>query len=58
MLKQIDGQSAMPNVPYKITMANGEVVEGTTDATGATQLLQKDAMNVASVRMMLSKAGA
>ncbi|AZC30461.1 VgrG protein [Pseudomonas chlororaphis subsp. piscium] len=58
MLKQIDGQSAMPNVPYKITMANGEVVEGTTDATGATQLLQKDAMNIASVRMLLSKAGA
>ncbi|NBF06983.1 DUF2345 domain-containing protein [Pseudomonas sp. Fl5BN2] len=54
MLKQIDGQSGMPNVPYKITMANGEIVEGVTDAQGATQLLQKDAMNIANVGMKRS----
>lgn len=51
MLKQIDGTSAMPDMPYKITMSNGEVVEGVTDAQGATQLLQKDAMSIANVAM-------
>lgn len=51
VLKQLDGQTAMPNVPYTITMANGEVIEGVTDAEGATQLLQKDAMNIAKVDM-------
>ncbi|KAF0862492.1 type VI secretion system Vgr family protein [Pseudomonas sp. LD120] len=54
VLKQIDGQSPMPNVPYTITLANGEVVEGITDAQGATQLLQKDAMSIASVSMKRS----
>ncbi|NMY72295.1 DUF2345 domain-containing protein, partial [Pseudomonas sp. WS 5414] len=54
MLKQIDGQSAMPNVPYTITLANGEIVEGVTDAQGATQLLQKDAMSIANVSMKRS----
>lgn len=49
VLKQLDGQTAMPNVPYRITMANGEVLEGVTDAQGATQLLQKDAMSIAKV---------
>ena len=56
MLKQIDGATAMANVPYKITLGNGEIIEGITDATGATDLLQKDAMNIANVRMMQSKA--
>lgn len=51
VLKQIDGQTPMPNVPYSITMAGGEVVEGVTDAQGATQVLLKDAMNVAHVQM-------
>ncbi|MFJ2453345.1 type VI secretion system Vgr family protein [Pseudomonas protegens] len=54
ILKQVDGQSAMPNVPYKITLANGEIVEGVTDAQGATQLLQKDAMSIAKVSMKRS----
>lgn len=56
VLKQLDGQTAMPNVPYSITMASGEVVEGVTDAQGATQLLQKDAMNIAKVSMKHAKA--
>lgn len=56
VLKQLDGQTAMPNVPYSITMASGEVVEGVTDAEGATQLLQKDAMNIAKVSMKHAKA--
>ncbi len=49
MLKQIDGHSAMPNMPYEITMGNGDILTGTTDAQGATQLLQKDAMNIVNV---------
>lgn len=56
VLKQLDGQTAMPNVPYSITMASGEILEGVTDAQGATQLLQKDAMNIARVNMKHSKA--
>ena len=56
MLKQIDGATAMANVPYKITLGNGEVVEGITDAMGATGLLHKDAMNIANVQMKHSKA--
>ena len=56
MLKQIDGTTAMANVPYTITLGNGEIVEGVTDATGATELLQKDAMNIAHVQMKHSKA--
>ncbi len=56
MLKQIDGATPMANVPYKITLGNGEIIEGITDATGATDLLQKDAMNIANVRMMQPKA--
>ncbi|MGU1153020.1 DUF2345 domain-containing protein, partial [Pseudomonas aeruginosa] len=58
VLKQLDGQTAMPNVPYTITMANGEVIEGVTDAEGATQLLQKDAMNIAKVDMKHTKSPA
>lgn len=38
-------------MPYRITLANGEIVEGVTDAQGATQLLQKDAMSIANVSM-------
>ncbi|APC19545.1 type IV secretion protein Rhs (plasmid) [Pseudomonas frederiksbergensis] len=52
MLKQIDGTSAMPNMQYKITLSSGEVVEGVTDAQGATQLLQKDVMSIANVAML------
>jgi type VI secretion system secreted protein VgrG len=58
MLKQIDGTSAMPNMPYKITLSNGEVVEGVTDAQGATQLLQKDVMSIANVAMLKPPAPA
>ena len=58
VLKQLDWQTAMPNVPYTITMANGEVIEGVTDAEGATQLLQKDAMNIAKVDMKHTKSPA
>ena len=45
----------MANVPYKIPLGNGEVIEGITDAMGATGLLHKDAMNIANVQMMQPK---
>ena len=55
ILKQIDGATAMANVPYKITLGTGQIVEGITDSMGATELLQKDAMNIANVQMMQPK---
>ncbi|UQS91904.1 hypothetical protein M5C90_11995 [Pseudomonas chlororaphis subsp. piscium] len=39
----------MANIPYQITMANGDILKGVTDAQGATQVLQKDAMHIANV---------
>ena len=45
----------MANVPYKITLGTGQIVEGITDSMGATELLQKDAMNIANVQMMQPK---
>ena len=45
----------MANVPYKIPLGNGEVIEGITDAMGATDLLHKDAMNIANMQMMQPK---
>ncbi|WP_244850022.1 type VI secretion system Vgr family protein [Caballeronia sp. SL2Y3] len=44
-----DGQRPVPNQPYSITLDNGEVVKGVTDAQGATQLLQKNAMHIAQL---------
>ncbi|MFL1552114.1 type VI secretion system Vgr family protein [Pseudomonas sp. D47] len=56
MLNHFDGQAGMANAPYKITLKNGDIVEGITDAKGATQLLQKDAMNIANVDIKPSMA--
>jgi len=52
VVTHIDGVTPMANVPYKIALSNGEVVEGITDAQGATQLLEKTAMHIADVQIM------
>jgi type VI secretion system secreted protein VgrG len=44
-----DGQRPVPNQPYSITLNNGEVIKGITDAQGATQLLQRNAMHIAEL---------
>ncbi|CAG9193601.1 Type VI secretion system spike protein VgrG2b [Paraburkholderia tropica] len=46
-----DGQRAVPNQPYTITLKNGEVIKGVTDSQGGTQLLQKDAMHIAELAL-------
>lgn len=52
VVTHIDGVTPMANVPYKIALSNGEVVEGITDAQGATQVLEKTAMHIADVQIM------
>ena len=49
-----DGVRPVPNQPYTITLSNGEQVRGVTKAQGATDLLQKDAMQIA--RILLDEA--
>ena len=49
-----DGVRPVPNQPYTITLSNGEQVRGVTNAQGATDLLQKDAMQIA--RILLDEA--
>ncbi|MBG7465078.1 DUF2345 domain-containing protein, partial [Pseudomonas aeruginosa] len=52
-----DGERPAANRPYKITLSNGEQMAGITDAQGATQLMQKDAMHIASFELLPSVAG-
>ncbi|WP_369819279.1 DUF2345 domain-containing protein [Achromobacter sp. Root83] len=51
VVTHLDGKSPIANLPYKISLSNGEVLEGITDAEGATQLLQKDAMHIADIQV-------
>ncbi|MFD4841161.1 type VI secretion system tip protein TssI/VgrG [Achromobacter sp. NPDC058515] len=44
-----DGVRPVANQPYTITLSSGEQVQGVTDAQGGTGLLQKDAMQIASL---------
>lgn len=41
----------VPNMPYKVHLSTGEVVQGLTSAAGATSLLQKSAMHVANLHL-------
>jgi len=45
-------QTPAPNQPYKITMDDGQVVEGKTDSQGQTTLAAKDQMRIANVEFM------
>jgi type VI secretion system secreted protein VgrG len=40
------------NQAYKITMSDGRVVQGTSDATGMTDLLQDDVMRIAKIDIL------
>ena len=51
VVTRLDGERPVPNQPYKITLNSGEVIQGVTDAQGATQLLQKDAMHIAQLEL-------
>ncbi|ULU23585.1 type VI secretion system Vgr family protein [Dyella terrae] len=41
----------MAKIPYKMRLANGELIEGTTDAGGATSQLQKGAMHLVQTHL-------
>ncbi|MBO3274706.1 type VI secretion system Vgr family protein [Pseudomonas schmalbachii] len=42
-----DGERPVANQNYRVTLGNGQVIEGITDAKGATQLLEDQAMHIA-----------
>jgi type VI secretion system secreted protein VgrG len=42
----------VPNQKYKITMDDGQVIEGKTDSDGHTQLAKKDQMRMAAVEFL------
>jgi type VI secretion system secreted protein VgrG len=51
------GESAViaPNVHYEIDMSDGSHVKGVSDARGMTNLLQRDAMHIAAIRILKQK---
>ncbi|WP_372342672.1 type VI secretion system Vgr family protein [Paraburkholderia megapolitana] len=40
-----------PNKPYEITLDDGRVIKGTSDADGLTQLVQSDVMRIANIKV-------
>ncbi|KVT55041.1 type VI secretion system Vgr family protein [Burkholderia ubonensis] len=46
-----DGTHPVPNRPYKITLRNGQVIKGTSDAQGLTELASSDAMHIAHIQV-------
>ncbi len=48
------GESAViaPNVHYEIDMSDGSSLKGISDAQGMTDLLQRDAMHIAAIRIL------
>lgn len=40
------------NQAYKITMSDGRVIQGTSDAQGLTDLLQDDVMRIARIDVL------
>ncbi|AOK60042.1 type VI secretion system Vgr family protein [Burkholderia ubonensis] len=46
-----DGTHPVPNRPYKITLRNGQVINGTSDAHGLTELASSDAMHIAHIQV-------
>ena len=48
------GESAViaPNVHYEIDMSDGSSLKGVSDAKGMTDLLQRDAMHIAAIRIL------
>ena len=52
------GESAViaPNVHYEIDMSDGSSLKGVSDAHGMTDLLQRDAMHIAAIRILKQNA--
>ncbi|WP_244106684.1 type VI secretion system Vgr family protein [Paraburkholderia phenazinium] len=46
-----DAAHAVPNRPYRITLSNGQMVQGVSDAEGLTQLTASDAMHIAHIQV-------
>ncbi|WP_448164878.1 type VI secretion system Vgr family protein [Burkholderia cepacia] len=46
-----DGTHPVPNRPYKITLRNGQVINGVSDAHGLTELASSDAMHIAHIQV-------
>ncbi|NMG68135.1 DUF2345 domain-containing protein, partial [Azoarcus indigens] len=47
-----DGVRPAANQPYRVTLSNGEEMTGVTDAQGATELMQQDAMHIAFFELL------
>jgi type VI secretion system secreted protein VgrG len=45
-------RTPVPDQPYKLTMDDGQVIEGKTDSLGQTSLAQKDQMRIANVDIL------
>ena len=58
VITHLDGKSPIANLPYAIAMTNGDILKGVTDATGATELLAKDAMHIADIKIEAPKTDA
>jgi len=51
-----DGERPAAGHPYRITLSNGDVIDGVTDAEGGTRLVEMGAMHIASL-MLLPRNG-
>ncbi|MEJ7804770.1 MAG: type VI secretion system Vgr family protein [Telluria sp.] len=47
-----EGAVIAPNVHYEIDMSDGSSLKGVSDAKGMTDLLQRDAMHIAAIRIL------
>ncbi|KUZ01771.1 type IV secretion protein Rhs [Burkholderia territorii] len=46
-----EGAHPVPNRPYKITLRNGQIINGISDAHGLTELASSDAMHIARIQV-------
>lgn len=46
-----DAAHPVPNRPYKITLRNGQVIQGVSDQDGLTNLASSDAMHIAHIQV-------
>lgn len=50
-LRQADGETPAAQQRYRVTLVDGSVLEGISDALGMTELLEKDAMSIAHLEV-------
>ncbi len=50
-----ENEMIAPNRDFEIEMSDGSVVKGTSDAEGKTELLARDAMHMADIRILSAK---